>query len=85
MIPRHLRPLFWDTDVEDFDPHAYPVYTIARVLEHGEENDIVWLRREFTVAQIQDVLRTNHHLSSRSANFWALVFDLPAHEVAALS
>lgn len=84
MMPRHLRPLFWDTNPDKLDPSAYPIYTIERVLEHGDEEDVAWLLGLFTREQIRDVLRTDRHLSPRSANFWALFFGLPAHEVAAL-
>ncbi len=84
MIPNHLRPLFWDTNLENFDPTAHPRYTIERVLEHGEEEDVAWLIRVFTTEQIRDVLRTDRRLTPRSANFWALVFHLPTREVAAL-
>lgn len=85
MIPQHLRPLFWDTNVDNFDPTAHPRYTIERVLERGEEEDVTWLLRTFGADQIQDVLRTDRRLSPRSANFWALVFKVPAPEVAALN
>ncbi len=84
MIPQHLQPLFWDTNLESFNPSAYPLYTIERVLEHGDEDDVAWLLRVFTREQIHEVLRTDRRLTSRSANFWALVFDLPVQEVAAL-
>ena len=76
--------MFWDTDVENFDPIAYPLDTIERVLEHGDEDDVAWLLRVFTREQIHEVLRTDGRLTPRSANFWALVFDLPVQEVAAL-
>ena len=84
MVPQHLRSLFWDTNLEEFDPSAYPVYTIERVLEHGNEEAVTWLRRTFTEEQILEVLRTDRRLSPRSANFWALLFGLPPEEVAAL-
>ena len=75
-----VRPL----DLEKFDPTAYPVYTIERVLEHGDEEAVAWLLGIFTKEQIREVLRTDQHLSARSANFWALFFELPSCEVAAL-
>jgi len=84
VVPQHLRSLFWDTNLEEFDPSAYPVYTIERVLEHGNEEAVTWLRRTFTEEQILEVLRTDRRLSPRSANFWALLFGLPPEEVAAL-
>ena len=84
MIPQHLRLLFWDTNLDNFDPAAYPVYTIERVLEYGDEVAVAWLRRSFTEEQILDVLRTDRHLTPLSANFWALLFGVPAREVVAL-
>ena len=84
MIPARMRPLFWDVNPDDFDPAAYPRYTVERVLERGEEADVAWLLQQFTREQIRDVLRTDRRLSARSAHFWALVFELPVGEVAAL-
>lgn len=84
MIPRHLRLLFWDTDIGGFDPRAYPIYTIERVLEFGDQDAIAWLRRTFSEEQICHVLRTDRHLTPLSANFWALLFGLPVQDVAAL-
>lgn len=84
MLPKDLQSLFWDANTETFDPGDYPVYTIERILEHGNEEAVTWLRTNFTDEQILDVLRTNRRLSPRSANFWALVLGLPATEVAAL-
>ena len=84
MVPQHVRSLFWDTNLERLDPTAYPVYTIERVLEYGDEAAVAWLRRTVTHEQILDVLRTDRHLTPLSANFWALLFGVPAQEVAAL-
>lgn len=85
MIPGHLRLMFWDADVDAFDPTAYPVYAIERVLEFGDEEAVAWLRRTFTHAQILDVLRKNRHLTPISANFWALLFGVDRQDVAALA
>jgi hypothetical protein len=76
--------LFWDTNIEEFDPRAYPRYAIERVLEYGDEDGVAWMRRTFGQEQIQEVLRTDRNLTPRSANFWALLFGLPADRVAAL-
>lgn len=85
MIPGHLRLMFWDANVDAFDPTAYPVYSIERVLEFGDEEAVAWLRRTFTCAQILDVIRTNRHLTPISANFWALLFGVDRQDVAALA
>jgi len=85
MIPQNLRALFWDTNVDNFNPTAYPEYTIARVLEYGDEKAVAWMRQTFSGEEIKQVVRTERRLSRKSANFWALVYDIPPEQVAALS
>jgi uncharacterized protein DUF6922 len=84
MIPRDLRPLFWDTNLADFNPNIHPAYTIARILEYGDEKAVAWLRDTFSESQIVEVLRKERRLSRRSANFWALIYRLSPDNVAAL-
>ena len=84
MIPQGLVPLFWDIRHDQFDPRAYPDYTIFRVLEYGDDNAVAWLKETFTENEIRRVLCTERRLSRRSANFWALVYGVPPEEVAAL-
>ena len=85
MIPSNLQTLFWDTNLDTFDPTAYPDYTIFRVLEYGDEPAVAWLRQTFPEAEIRRVLCTERRLSRKSANFWALVYGVPPNEVAALN
>lgn len=84
IIPTHLRLLFWDTNIDDLDPAAYPRYVIERVLEYGDEDAIAWMRSAFTRDQILEVLRTDRNLTPLSANFWAIFFGVSAADVAAL-
>ena len=85
MIPQYLLTLFWDTNLDNFNPVAFPTYTISRVLEYGDRDAITWLKETFSEAQIVDVLRTERRLSRRSANFWAIVYRLSSDQVAALA
>jgi hypothetical protein len=84
MIPHYLHTLFWDTNLDNFDPLAFPTYTIGRILELGNQDAIAWLKDTFSETQIVEVLRTERRLSRRSANFWALVYGLSPDQVAAL-
>ena len=85
MIPSQLRAFFWDVDLKTFQPEDYPDYTILRVLEYGDQEAVRWLKKTFPESEILRVLRCERRLSPKSANFWALVFGVPSHEVAALS
>ena len=83
MIPQYLHKLFWDINLNDFDPAEFPEYTIGRVLEYGDREAVAWLRRIFTESQIINVLRTERRLSRKSANFWALIYSVSLDDVAA--
>jgi hypothetical protein len=48
-------------NVAVFDPAAHPRYTIERILERGEDDDVSWLLTIFTEEQIREVLRTDRH------------------------
>jgi len=85
MIPEHLRWLFWDTTLSSLDPQQWADYCITRVLELGDQPAVKWMRATFSESQIVEVLRNQRRLSRRSANFWSLVYGLPAVEVAALA
>lgn len=83
-IPPYLRSFFWDINTDNFDPASYPEYTIFRLLEYGNEEAVGWLKENFSEEQIRDVIRTERRLSRRSANYWALIYNIPAQEVEAL-
>ena len=84
MIPKNLRPFFWDIDIEALDPHTHPEYTIGRILEVGTPEAIAWLEDQFSEKQIKAVIRSDRRLSPKSATFWALVYQVPNHDVAVL-
>ena len=84
MIPQALLQYFWDIDTEFFDPQDHPEYTIERILELGDSEAVDWLQKQFSEEQIKEMICTNRRLSKKSANFWALVYHIPSHEVTVL-
>jgi hypothetical protein len=84
MIPQYLHTLFWDTNLDTFNPIDFPEYTITRVLEYGDRHAVSWLRQTFSRAQIVKVVRNERRLSRKSANFWALIYGVSHDDVAAL-
>jgi len=85
MIPKELRPFFWDANTDSFNPREYPQYTIGRILELGTEAAVTWMKTTFTEDEIKKVIREDRRLSPRSANYWALIYDIPTEEVTALT
>jgi hypothetical protein len=84
MIPNNLRAFFWEVDADRFDPHEYRDYVIGRILELGNDTAVAWMKSTFTEEQIKKVIREDRHLSPKSATFWALMYRIPAEEIAAL-
>lgn len=72
-------------NLNNFEPTAHPKYTISRILEYGDTEAVAWLKETFAEDEIKEVIRTDRSLSRKSANFWALVYNLPAEEVLALT
>ena len=84
-IPKYLHYLFWDINVESVNPLEYPQYTISRVLEFGDEHGLAWIKETFSEEQIKSVIKSERRLSPKSANFWALVYNIPLCEVTVLN
>ena len=84
MIPQCVQPFFWDVDLGAFQPAEHPAYTIARILELGDDAAVIWLRQIFSEEEIKAIIRSDRRLSRRSAHFWALVYRISTEEVAAL-
>ncbi len=85
VIPANLRPFFWEINPDTFHPKSYTRYTIARILEWGDEQAFAWLKGVFSESEIRSVILSERRLSRRSANFWALVYGLHREDVAALA
>lgn len=85
MIPKDLRPFFWEINLETFEPREYPQYTIGRILEFGTDEAVAWMKSVFTEEEIKKVIREEHRLSRKSANFWALIYGISPEEVAAFT
>lgn len=84
-IPKYLNYLFWDINIESFDPLEYPQYTIGRFLEFGDEKGLAWIKETFSEEQIKSVIKSGRRLSPKSANFWALVYGIPRCEISILN
>jgi hypothetical protein len=84
-LPESLNALFWDINIQKFNPFDYPVYTIARILEFGDEEAFGWLKSNFSEETIKNVIKSNRQLSPRSANFWAVIFNVPINKVFSLN
>lgn len=82
--PGFLKKYFWDVDFKKINIKSHSRDILARLLEYGDIKAISWLRRNFTQDEIVDVLFHLRSVSPKSANFWALIFNIDRNKIACL-
>lgn len=75
-LPKFLRKYFWDVEFQKLDKNFHPRFIIERILEYGDERSVNWMRKNFKLKQIKNVVLNSKNLSSKSANFWCFSFDI---------
>ncbi len=71
-------------DFKGLDSKQDAHFIIERILEHGNQKAVKWMQNNYERKQIEKVLKKTRALSQKSANFWALVYNLNKNEVLCL-
>ena len=82
-LPEVLRPLFWDYPFADLRWSAHRDFVIARVLQSGGTDAIVWLRNAVADVELAEWIRQRNGrgLDARQLRFWQVALNLPAVDV----
>ncbi len=83
-LPSFLKKYFWDVSFKKLSLKKNAAEIIGRILEYGDPKAVQWLRRRFKKKEIADVLFRFRFVSPKSANFWALIYDLPREKILCL-
>ncbi len=83
-LPEFLKKYFWDTEFENIILANRRVYVLKRILEYGDEKAVAWMRRNFTTSEMKDTLSNFRGYSQKSANYWALLLDMPREKIPCL-
>ena len=75
-IPRRFLPRFWDVAPSKVDLKKHARYVIARILELGGLDELLWLQRIYPVSVIMETCEASREISPRSKNFWRLWFEV---------
>lgn len=76
-----LKPIFWDLDAEKLNPQRHAYQIIDRILEYGNTPQVYWMFKTYPKEKIIEVVKHSRQLSPKSANFWAIYYNLPRDEV----
>lgn len=83
-LPKFLYNYFWEIDPKKLDVKERSDYVIERILEWADFDGIKWMGDNFDKDEVTDVLKKSRYLSGKSANFWALQYNIPKEEVLCL-
>ena len=83
-LPEFLKKYFWDTEFENIILEKRRIYVLKRILEYGDEKAVAWMRRNFTTKEMKNALSNFRGYSQKSANYWALILDMPREKIPCL-
>lgn len=83
-LPRFLKKYFWDADFKKISITKNSQDLVARILEYGDEKAIRWMRKKYSKQEVENLLSRSRAVSPKSANFWALVFNLDKRNILCL-
>ena len=83
-IPADLKRFFWGVDFSKLDYQSCSTFIIERLLEYGDREALRWMFETYKQDDIIKTLKQSSNLSLKSANFWALFFEIDRKDVRCL-
>lgn len=83
-INQNIKRFFWDVDFSKLDFVKNQDFIIERILELGDHESTDWLFSFYSRKIIDDVLKKSTKISPKSANYWALILEVPREEILCL-
>lgn len=76
-----LRPVFWEIDIDAFDPHEYKKYTIERILQYGLVEHVNWMLKNFNEQDIIEAVKKSRTIDRKTANYWSIHLGINKDEI----
>ncbi len=67
------QSLFWDTDPKKLDIHKNAKYIIERIMDFGNDEEVHWMRGQYSKSLLSQVAKTSRVLHSSSKTLWTLL------------
>jgi len=84
LLPKFLKKYFWDVNFSELSKENYSSFIIERILEYGDERAVKWMKKNFNISEIKNVICKSKNLSQKSANFWQFIFNLKRDKILCL-
>ena len=75
-LPERMHRVFWNVDIAKLDLERDASGIIARIVEYGRQEDVVWAIRHYGLPRIHRFFREAGHpeVSDRTVAFWRALF-----------
>lgn len=83
-LPNFLKKYFWDVDFKKLNARTHPEFILERLLEYGDEKAVNWMKNNYSKNEIADVLFYFRGVSPKSANYWAVIFNINKKKILCL-
>ncbi len=83
-LPKFLQEYFWEVEFDQINFKERRIFVLKRILEYGDIKAVEWMQKKFRRAEIKDVLCRFRGFSRKTANFWAVILDIPKKDVLCL-
>src|SRR3989344_760109 len=83
-LSKSFKQYFWDVDFEKLDLGKSRTFILKRLLDRGNTQAIIWVRQNFSLDDIKNLVLTSRDLSAKTANFWADFLGIDKRKVACL-
>lgn len=67
------QSLFWDTDPKKLDRNKNARYIIERIMDFGNDDEVRWMRKNYTKSLLATVSKTSKSLHNSSKTLWTLL------------
>jgi hypothetical protein len=78
-LPLYLQRFFWEYAPDSLDIHQHASVIMARIMERGSWQAMIWLNNTYPPEVIRDFLFDKgwQVLAPREVNYWALISGMP--------
>ncbi|MBI2444578.1 MAG: hypothetical protein HYV42_05065 [Candidatus Magasanikbacteria bacterium] len=71
-LPAPVKKFMWDVDQQELSLTAHRAFIISRLTEKGDWRAVQWLKKQYGVSAIKQIVAHSKNTSRRTKNFWQI-------------
>ena len=80
-----LKPVLWDTAIETVDLKIHKRSIIERIMVFGTAELVRWMLKNYSGEEIIAVIKKSKSLDVKTANFWAVHYNINKTDILCLN